>query len=113
MSQLSQVIHHFGRALESRQQVDVIYLDFSKTFDEVSHCKLLFKLECLGIKGSLLSWFRSYFTNRKQRVVIDNSSSEFLPVTSGVFQGSILGLLLFLIFINDMPNGILRETSVN
>ena len=58
VSQLSQVIHYFGRALESRQQVDVIYYDFSKAFDKVFPYKLLFKLECLGIKGSLLSWFR-------------------------------------------------------
>ena len=54
VSQLSQVVHQFGKALEKRQQVDVIYLDFSKAFDKVSHCKLLFKLECLGIRGYLL-----------------------------------------------------------
>ena len=58
MSQLSQVVHQF--ALERRQQVDVIYLDFSKAFDRVSHEKLLFKLQCLGIGGSLLAWLRSY-----------------------------------------------------
>lgn len=55
MSQLSQVVHQFAVALERRQQVDVIYLDFSKAFDRVSHEKLLFKLECLGIGGSLLA----------------------------------------------------------
>ena len=92
MSQISQVVHQsVAIALERRQQVDVIYLDFSKAFDRVSHEKLLFKLECLGIRGSLLAWFRSYLVGRRHRVVIDNESSDFLPVTSGVPQGSILG----------------------
>ena len=57
MSQLSQVVHQFANALERRQQVDVIYLDFSEAFDRVSHKKPLFRLECLGIGGSLLVWF--------------------------------------------------------
>ena len=57
MSQLSQVVHQFANALERRQQVDVIYLDFSEAFDRVSHKKPPFRLECLGIGGSLLAWF--------------------------------------------------------
>ena len=69
------------------------------------------KLECLGIDGSLLAWFRSYLSGRIHRVVLDNESSDVLPVTSEVPQGSILGPLLFLIFINDMPNVISKETS--
>ena len=112
LSQLSQVVHHFAVALETRQQVDVIYLNFSKAFDRVAHEKLLFKLECLGISGSLLAWFRSYLTGRRHRVVIDNESSDFLPVTAGVSQGSILEPLLFMLFINDIPNAISKETSL-
>ena len=117
-SQLSQVVHQFANALERRKQVDVIYSDFCKAFDRVSHEKLdskkldsNSKLECLGIDGSLLAWFRSYLSGRRHRVVLDNESSDVLPVTSEVPQGSILGPLLFLIFINDMPNVISKETS--
>ena len=110
LSQLSQVVHHFAVALERRQQVDVSYLDFSKAFDRVSHEKLPFRLECLGIGGSLLAWFSTSLSGRRHRVVIDNELSDFLPVTSGVSQGSILGPLLFLLFINDMPNAISKET---
>ena len=99
MSQLSQVVHQFAKALEMRQQIVVIYLDFSKAFDRVPHEKLLFKLECLGIKGFLLAWFRSYLSGRRHRVMIDNEASDFLPVTSGVPQESIIGPLLFLIYI--------------
>ena len=112
VSQLSQNVHQFANALERRQQVDVIYLDFSKAFDRVSHEKLLFKLECLGIGGSLLAWFRSYLSGRRHRVVIGNKSSDYLPVTFGIPQGSILGPLLFLLFINDVPNPISKETSL-
>ena len=111
MSQLSQVVRQFARALEMRQQIVVIYLDFSKAFDRVPHEKLLFKLECLGIKGSLLAWFRSYLSGRRHRVMIDNEASDFLPVTSGVPQGSIIGPLLFLIYINDRVPGVISENT--
>ena len=78
----------------------------------VSHEKLLFKLECLGIGGSLLAWFRSYLSGRRHRVMIGNKSSDYLPFTFRIPQGSILGPLLFLLLINDEPNAISKETSL-
>ena len=78
----------------------------------MSHEKLLFKLECLGIGGSFLAWFRSYLSGRRHRVMIGNKSSDYLPFTFGIPQGSILGPLLFLLLINDEPNAISKETSL-
>ena len=92
--------------MDHRKQVDLILLDFSKAFDTVPHQCLLTKLEHYGIQGDIHGWINSWLSQRTQRVVVDGESSEFIRVMSGVPQGTILGPLMFLLYINDISNNL-------
>ena len=108
INQLLSIVHSIYSDFDHNPSLEVRgnFLDISKAFDKVWHDGLLYKLECFGIFGNLLKLFHSYVNNRHQRVVINGQYSKWAPILAGFPQGSILSPLLFLVYVNDLPENL-------
>ena len=99
-------MEHISKWADDGSPVDVIYLDFQKAFDKVPHQRLLIKFKSHGMGESVVNWVRNWLSGRKQRVVVKGEESIWRPVINGVPQGSVLGPILFIIYINYLENEI-------
>ena len=111
-TQLLLTVHDLAQGLRDQQQIDAVLLDFSKAFDKVPHRRLLLKLEHYGVRGPLMSWICDFLAERTQKVTLEGTTSEEAAVTSDVPHGTVLGPLLFLAYINDLPACVSSEARL-
>ena len=111
-TQLLATLEDWTRSLERGVPVDVAYLDFRKAFDSVPHRRLIKKLYGLGVREPLLAWLEAFLTGRNQRVVVSGTRSSWSPVKSGIPQGTVLGPILFLAYVNDLPTSVESNTRL-
>ena len=106
INQLMHLIHNIYQSLDNDEDICAVFLDASRAFDRIWHDGLLYKLRHIGINGDILAWIKSYLEHRKIKVNLQGATSDTLHITAGVPQGSILGPLLFLIYINDIVDNL-------
>ena len=110
--QLLRALEDWTAELDSGNEVDIVYIDFQKAFDSVPHKRLLRIIEFYRIREKTLNWITAFLSGRKQRVIVNENHSQWAVVTSGVPQRSVLGPILFLLYINSMSNGVTSKKLI-